>query len=62
MTFRALSPQQSDNQSTSNEVSMPVPPGMSEYTFKRVTNDNPLKPEELEQVINFSNRIKHARF
>lgn len=31
-------------------MSLPVPPGMSEYTFKRVTNDNPLRPEELEEV------------
>lgn len=32
------------------ESKFPVPPGMSEYTYKRVTTDNPLKPEELEQI------------
>ncbi|KAK5644780.1 hypothetical protein RI129_006080 [Pyrocoelia pectoralis] len=33
-----------------NEPSLPVPPGMSEYSFKRVTNEFPLHPEELEQI------------
>nr|CAD7265676.1 unnamed protein product [Timema shepardi] len=28
----------------------PVPPGMSDYSFKRVTGENPFKPEELEQT------------
>lgn len=34
-----------------------VPPGMSEQSLKRVTGDNPLKPEELEKcklgILNF---------
>lgn len=33
-----------------NAPSLPVPPGMSQYSFKRITHENPLKPEELEQV------------
>lgn len=51
----ALSPsavvesEQSGNGSNTS-VSLPVPPGMSEVTFKRVTHENPMRPEELEQV------------
>lgn len=54
LPYGALTPQkptEEDNTSESN-VSLPVPPGMSPYTFKRVTENNPLKPEELEQVMN----------
>ncbi|KAB0794456.1 hypothetical protein PPYR_11295 [Photinus pyralis] len=39
-----------DEQGSRNESSIPVPPGMSEYSFKRVTNEFPLHPEELEQI------------
>lgn len=55
MISRALSPsavtesEQSGNGSNTS-VSLPVPPGMSEATFKRVTHENPMRPEELEQV------------
>lgn len=51
--FSALSPQKTSDaaeQSSGNNVSLPVPPGMSEYTFKRVTNETALKPEDLEKV------------
>lgn len=50
--FRALTQKsnESEQSNTSSDVSLPIPPGMSEYSFKRVTNDNPLRPEELEQV------------
>ncbi|KAK7866865.1 hypothetical protein R5R35_006031 [Gryllus longicercus] len=36
--------------SGSGNNSFPVPLGMSEYSFKRVTGENPMKPEELEQA------------
>lgn len=36
--------------SSSTANSFPVPLGMSEYSFKRVTAGNPLTSEELEQV------------
>lgn len=50
--FSALSPQQPENpdQLSTTELTLPIPPGMSEYTFKRVIHENPLKPEELEQI------------
>lgn len=51
LPYGALTQKPVDNeQGSGNEVSLPVPPGMSEYTFKRVTNDNPLRPEELEEI------------
>ena len=46
---RALSTQNNDGASTAS-ASIPIPAGMSEYTFKRVTTDNHLKPEQLELV------------
>lgn len=53
LPYGALAPQKPSEEDNSNEstVSLPVPPGMSPYTFKRVTENNPLKPEDLEQVI-----------
>lgn len=36
-------------QSSDPQTQFPVPPGMSQYTYKRVS-ENPLKPEELEKV------------
>uniref|UniRef100_T1J5P2 TOG domain-containing protein n=1 Tax=Strigamia maritima TaxID=126957 RepID=T1J5P2_STRMM len=35
---------------TSDSFTINAPPGMSEYSFKRVTNENALNPEELEQT------------
>ncbi|XP_066994237.2 proteasome adapter and scaffold protein ECM29 isoform X2 [Anabrus simplex] len=32
------------------QQSFPIPLGMCEYSFKRVTGDSPMKPEELEQA------------
>lgn len=52
-SFRALSPQsnsENDQTTANSNVSFPVPPGMSEHSFKSVTHENPMKPEELEQV------------
>nr|CAD7460685.1 unnamed protein product [Timema tahoe] len=39
-----------NNGSGGSSAVFPVPPGMSDYSFKRVTGENPFKPEELEQV------------
>ncbi|KAF5273782.1 hypothetical protein FQA39_LY00897 [Lamprigera yunnana] len=51
LPYGALSQKSADGeQSTTNDVSLPIPPGMSEYSFKRVTNEFPLHPEELEQI------------
>ncbi|XP_018321144.1 proteasome adapter and scaffold protein ECM29 [Agrilus planipennis] len=51
LPYGALAPQKSsEEQNSSNDISLPVPPGMSEYSFKRVTVDNPMKPEELEEI------------
>jgi len=41
---------QQEGTSSSSANSFPVPLGMSEYSFKRVTAGNPLTSEELEQV------------
>jgi len=41
---------QQEGTSSSSANSFPVPLGMSEYSFKRVTAGNPLMSEELEQV------------
>lgn len=52
--FSALSSSSSaenDQGNSNSNVSLPVPPGMSEVSFKRVTHENPMKPEELEQVL-----------
>lgn len=46
---QAQSSQQEDA-SNSPATSFPVPLGMSEYSFKRVTAGNPVTSEELEQV------------
>lgn len=51
--FSALSPQMSDNDQQSGSVSLPVPPCMSESSYKRLTINNPMKPEELEEVYLF---------
>lgn len=32
------------------EPTVQIPPGMSEYTFKRVTSENPLQAWDLEKV------------
>ncbi|KAK9876967.1 hypothetical protein WA026_015999 [Henosepilachna vigintioctopunctata] len=48
LPYGALSPQV-DDQSSNNNTSLPVPPGMSEYSFKRV-NSNSMKPDELEEI------------
>lgn len=52
--FRALSPsagsENDQGNNSSSNVSLPIPPGMSEVSFKRVTHENPMKPEDLEQV------------
>ncbi|KAK4875583.1 hypothetical protein RN001_012005 [Aquatica leii] len=51
LPYGMLTQKNADNeQNSGNEVSLPVPPGMSEYSFKRVTNEFPLHPEELEQI------------
>nr|CAD7446900.1 unnamed protein product [Timema bartmani] len=39
-----------NNGSGGSSAVFPVPPGMSDYSFKRVTGENPFKPEELEQT------------
>lgn len=54
---RALSPvvnntENEQESSSGSNITLPVPPGMSEYSFKRITHENPLRPEELEQVSN----------
>ncbi|CAG9861828.1 unnamed protein product [Phyllotreta striolata] len=49
LPYSALSPQ-NDNDSQSSNVSLPVPPGLSEASYKRVSNNNPMKPEELEEI------------
>jgi hypothetical protein len=41
---------QQEDASNTSATSFPVPLGMSEYSFKRVTAGNPLTSEELEQV------------
>lgn len=50
LPYSALSPQSSTGDVQSSNVTLPVPPGMSEMTYKRITNNNPMKPEELEEV------------
>lgn len=54
--FRALSPPsntaENDQTGSNTSVSFPVPPGMSEHSFRRITHENPMKPEELERVQN----------
>lgn len=54
--FSALSPQPQEKDQeagTGNNVSLPVPPCMSDYSYKRLTINNPMKPEELEEVYFF---------
>lgn len=50
--FSGLSPQfqEKDQESGSATVTLPVPPCMSDNSYKRLTNNNPMKPEELEEV------------
>lgn len=50
LPYGALTPQKVNDEDQSSNT-LPVPPGMCPYTFKRVTENNPLKPEDLEQVI-----------
>lgn len=51
LPYGALTPQKvNEEESGNSNISLPIPPGMSQYTFKRVSENNPLKPEELEQV------------
>ncbi|KAF7270517.1 hypothetical protein GWI33_016522 [Rhynchophorus ferrugineus] len=50
LPYSALSPQSPSGEAQSSNVSLPVPPGMSEMTYKRITNNNPMKPEELEEI------------
>lgn len=55
-SFSALSPQlQEKDQATGSgtNVTLPVPPCMSDNSYKRLTNNNPMKPEELEEVCIF---------
>lgn len=52
--FSALSPQSVDNEQDAgagNNISLPVPPCMSDNSYKRLTSNNPMKPEELEEVL-----------
>jgi proteasome component ECM29 len=51
LPYGALSPQtpESDQQRNLN-VTLPIPPCMSQNSFKRITVNNPMKPEELEEV------------
>ncbi|KAL3269226.1 hypothetical protein HHI36_008307 [Cryptolaemus montrouzieri] len=48
LPYGALGPQ-SDSE-PGNNTTLSVPPGMSEYSFKRVTTSNPMKADELEEV------------
>nr|XP_022915862.1 proteasome-associated protein ECM29 homolog isoform X1 [Onthophagus taurus] len=48
LPYGSLSLSSTEHQNPENESS--VPAGMSEYTYKRVLNENPLKPDELEQI------------
>lgn len=48
--FSALSPQTTDTDQQSGSVSLPVPPCMSDSSYKRLSTNNPMKPEELEEV------------
>ncbi|KAJ8933932.1 hypothetical protein NQ314_013688 [Rhamnusium bicolor] len=50
LPYSALSPQALDNDQQSSNVSLPVPPCMSDSSYKRVTSNNPMKPEELEEI------------
>jgi proteasome component ECM29 len=51
LPYGALSPQtpESDQQRNLN-VTLPIPPCMSQNSFKRITVNNPMKPEELEEI------------
>ncbi|KAJ8977536.1 hypothetical protein NQ317_010056 [Molorchus minor] len=46
----ALSPQTSENDQQAGNVSLPVPPCMSDASYKRIITNNPMKPEELEEI------------
>lgn len=49
----ALSPQSHETEQepgAGNNVSLPVPPCMSDSSYKRLISNNPMKPEELEEV------------
>ncbi|CAH0555694.1 unnamed protein product [Brassicogethes aeneus] len=35
---------------SNTDVNLPVPPGMSQVSFKRITLNNPIKPEQLEEM------------
>ncbi|CAG9821950.1 unnamed protein product [Phaedon cochleariae] len=50
LPYSALSPQNPENEEQSNAVSLPVPSCMSETSYKRVTTNNLLKPEDLEEI------------
>ncbi|RZC32274.1 proteasome-associated protein ECM29 -like [Asbolus verrucosus] len=51
LPYGALSPQTPDNEQQRNpNVTLPVPPCMSQNSFRRITVNNPLKPEELEEI------------
>ncbi|KAF5307088.1 hypothetical protein FQR65_LT07147 [Abscondita terminalis] len=50
LPYGVITTKNTDNHQTSGvEVSLAVPPGMSEYSFKRLSNEFPLHPEDLEQ-------------
>ncbi|CAG9835676.1 unnamed protein product [Diabrotica balteata] len=49
LPYSALSPQAVDNENQSNNVTLPVPPCMSETSYKRVTSTT-MKPEALEEI------------
>ncbi|XP_065156025.1 proteasome adapter and scaffold protein ECM29-like [Atheta coriaria] len=49
LPYGAISPTSNPANKT-DAPALSIPPGMSEYSFKRVTTDYALKPEELEQI------------
>ncbi|XP_044754481.1 proteasome adapter and scaffold protein ECM29 [Coccinella septempunctata] len=49
LPYGAVGPK-TESQSENNSPSLTIPPAMSEYSFKRVTTENPMKPDELEEV------------
>ncbi|KAG5880535.1 hypothetical protein JTB14_026768 [Gonioctena quinquepunctata] len=50
LPYSALAPPIPENEEQSNSVSLPVPSCMSDSSYKRVTSNNPMKPEDLEEI------------
>ncbi|KAJ8917780.1 hypothetical protein NQ315_010686 [Exocentrus adspersus] len=50
LPYSALTPQTTDSDQQPGSVSLPVPPCMSESSYKRLTTNNPMKPEDLEEI------------